>query len=117
MAKPRFRYLVFRDQAAKPDDGFILLDIDAPRPHNIPFLKDFAINTWSIPTDVITRNDLSVLGPLVQFPDEESARNSHQSAGKMTKLVGTDLEELEPAAWKSALETNRDHIFTAPAVP
>jgi len=107
MAQPRFQYLVFLDL-----NGFILLDIEMGHPDAPPHVKDMALNTWS--GQGWARNDLSVLGPLVNFPDEEEARNAHRSSGNLTKLVGNDLEELLEADWTAYLEPLFPEKFLVP---
>ncbi len=110
--QPRFRYLVFRNS-----NGHILLDMTRDLPDAPPFMKDRVKTDWSIPTDVITRTDLTVVGPLVTLSAEETARNAQQAAGQMSQLVGGVVTPLAFADWKAALETGRENIFTAPGVP
>ena len=110
--QPRFRYLVFRNS-----NGHILLDMTRDLPDAPPFMKDRVKTDWSIPTDVITRTDLTVVGPLVTLSAEETARNAQQAAGQMSQLVGGVVTPLAFADWKGALETGRENIFTAPGLP
>jgi len=108
MAAPRFQYLVFLSS-----NGFLLLDREDDRPEAIPFLKDVAIKLWTSPTETYTRSQLSILGPLVNFPTEETARNSHRSTpGILSKFVGGVLSSLTYADWKLFLEVDHSNNFS-----
>ena len=106
MAQPRFRYLVFLDS-----NGHILLDIERGHSFNVPELKDLALSMWNNENETWARNDLTRMGPLVMFGDEDEARNAHRSAGHFSKLVGNDLELVTYEDWKAFFEVLHPEIF------